>query len=137
MRTTLGIVAGIIAALIVQSALGYLSAALFPMPAVNLYDSQQVAESFAARPTGALLISLLGYFAGALAGGYVARLIADKPWTVWVPAGLLALMGLIIAVTYPEPAWAQFGAFLAALLGGMAARHLPARSRVATAAPDA
>ena len=92
-------------------------------------NRQQVAESFASAPTGTLLFYLASFFAAALLGAWVARLIARSKAIGWVAAGVMALMALVIAIFYPDPAWAQFGAFGAALLGGLIGSHLPGGRR--------
>ena len=124
MRTALGIIAGILIGLAVQTAVDFLTNQIFPPPPVDMWNRQQVAEVFAARPTGALILNVLSYFLGAFAGAYAARRISRRGWTVWVPAVLLALMALVIVLNFPIPAWAQFGCFLAPLLGGVVARHV-------------
>ena len=124
MRIAFGIIAGIVLGLAVQTAVDVVTNQIYPSPAVDMWNRQQVAEVFAARPAGALALNILSYFLGAFAGGYVARRVSRRGWTLWVPAVLLALMALVIVLNFPIPAWAQFGCFLAPLLGGVAARHV-------------
>ena len=124
MRIALGILAGILVGLAVQTAVDVLTNQIYPSPGLDIRNRQQIAEVFAARPAGALVLNILGYFLGAFAGGYVARRVSRRGWTVWVPAVLLALMALVIVLNFPIPAWAQFGCFLAPLLGGVLARHV-------------
>ena len=125
MRIALGIIAGILVALGVQTAVDYLTNQIYPPPPdLDMWDREAVAQVFAARPTGALLLNLLSYFLGGFVGAYVARRVSRRGWTVWVPAVLLALMALVIVLNFPLPGWAQFGCFLAPLLGGLLARHV-------------
>lgn len=138
MRKFIGALAGIVVGILVQGGLGYLSSLIYPQPAIDMRDRQQVAESFANASTGTLLFYLASFFAAALLGAWVARLIARSKAAGWVAAGVMALMALVIAIFYPDPAWAQFGAFGAALLGGLIGCHLPAGAEpIAAATTDA
>ena len=126
MRTFLGIIAGIVVAFVVQGAADMVGSILYPTGVTDIFDRDQVNEAFANRPTAALLITLAGYFLAALIGGWLARRISGHGWTVWLIAGLMALMALIIVFAYPLPAWAWFGSLIAPLIGGLIARHLGA-----------
>lgn len=126
MRKFIGALVGIVVGIVVQGGIGYASALAYPQPAIDMRDRQQVAESFANAPTGTLLFYLASFFAAALLGAWVARLIGRSRAVGWVAAGVMALMALVIAIFYPDPAWSQFGAFGAALLGGLIGCHLPA-----------
>ncbi|MBX3560852.1 MAG: hypothetical protein KF780_03470 [Sphingomonas sp.] len=137
MRTFLGIVAGIVAAFAVQIGIDVLTNKLYPVAISDMWDRAQVTQAMASRPTPALLLTVLGFFLGALAGGYVARRLSGVGWTVWVPAGVLAAMALIISVAYPVPAWTWFATLAAPLIGGMIAGHLgPRATAPATEASD-
>jgi lysylphosphatidylglycerol synthetase-like protein (DUF2156 family) len=128
MRALGGTLAGIVVGLIVQSALGYLANLLFPMVA-NPLNRAQMADAYAARPAIAAILWMAVYLISAFVAAYVARSIAKRRWSGWVAGGFVALMALVLALFYPEPAWAQFGAFLAALLGTMFGCHAPLRRR--------
>lgn len=133
MRIFLGILAGLIAALGVQVAFDVVANMLYPVAITDMWDRRQVSEAFAARPAGALALTVASYFFAGLAGGLIARLIARVNWIVWVPAGVMALMALVIVSNYPLPAWAWIGALVAPLLGGFVARHVGRVEAPATA----
>lgn len=126
MRTFLGILVGLVVALAVQACSDFLGNTLYPTGIRDMFNREQVTEAFANRPVGALLINVGGYFLAALIGGWLARRISGQGWTVWVPAGLMVLMALVIALAYPLPAWTQFASLVAPLIGGLIARHLGA-----------
>jgi len=124
MRTTLGIVAGILLALVVQSAVGLLGNLVYPPAISDMMNLEQVAAAMEARPAGALWIDVLGYFAGGLAGGLIGKRISGGALGAWIPAGALAAMALAIAFNLPVPTWVMFSTFAAPLAGGMIANHL-------------
>lgn len=124
MRAVLAIILGIIVAIAVQSGADVVTSMIYPTSITNMWDRAQVAEALAARPPAALWIGVAGYFAGGLVGGFVGKLIWRRPVAAWVPAGLLALMALVLAFSYPIPTWAMFATFLAPLIGGLIANHL-------------
>lgn len=124
MRIFLGILAGIVAALIVQGGLVYLASLVVEMPAVRTVSREEVAQAVAAASSGAHLVTLLSYVIGGLAAVWIGAGIARVGWAGWIGAGLLAAVGLASAFLFPDPAWAQFGAPIAALVGGFVGRHL-------------
>jgi len=124
MRAFLGILLGLVAAIAVQAGLDWIAGLFYPVAITDLWDRNQVSEAFASRPTGALLLSVLNYFLAGLVGGVVAKKIARRGAVAWVPAAVLALMALVLAFSYPMPAWTWFASLAAPLIGGMIARHL-------------
>ena len=123
MRAVLAVIAGIVAAFAVQSLVDWISYQFYPAAITDMWDRRQISEAMAARPVGALLLTVLGYFLGGLAGGAVGKLIHRRRWACWVPVGIFALTALVLALAYPIAEWAAFAAFLAALVGGMIANH--------------
>jgi len=133
MRAFLGIVLGMVVGLALQSAADVVTSLLYPTSITNMWDRAQVAEALAARPAAALWIGVAGYFVGGLGGGVVGKLIWRRALAAWLPAGLLALMALILAFSYPIPTWTMFATFIAPLLGGLLANHLIKAAPAATA----
>ena len=123
MRIIFGILLGMVAAIAVQAALDWIAGLFYPVAITDLWDRQQVSEAFASRPTGALLLSVFNYFLAGLVGGVVAKKVARRGAVAWVPAAVLALMALVLAFSYPMPAWTWFASLAAPLIGGMIARH--------------
>jgi len=131
MRGVLAVIAGIVAAFAVQSLVDWISYQFYPAAITDMWDRRQISEAMAARPVGALLLTVLGYLLGGLAGGATGKLIHRRRWACWTPVGIFALTALVLALAYPIAEWAAFGAFLAALIGGLVANHL-----VADGAPE-
>ena len=126
MRATLAILAGIIVAMAVQAGIDWVGNLLYPYAVTDMWDRQQISDAMAARPTAALLLTVLGYFLGGLLGSLVAKLISRRGWVCWVPAGVMAAVALVIALNYPIAEWAWFATFAAPLIGGLIANHLVA-----------
>lgn len=126
MRIFFGIVLGIVTAFVLQAGTDVISNLIYPASINDMLDRQQVSEAFANRPTGALALAVLGFFLAGLGGGYVAKLVSRRGWTVWVPAGLFVLMALALILAYPLPAWTWFGFVAGPLIGGLLARHIGA-----------
>jgi hypothetical protein len=128
MRAFVGILLGIVAAIAVQSALDYVASLIYPVAISNMLNLQEVSEAFANRPTGALLLNVVNFFLGGLAGGLVAARVSRRAMLAWVPGIILALMALVIVFAYPLPPWAWFASLAAPLIGAKVARHLGAPS---------
>ena len=137
MRAALAVLVGIVLALVVQSGLDWLTSQFYPYDITNVWDRRQVSEAMASRPTPALLLTVLGYFLAALAGGVAAKRIWRRAWACWVPAGVMAAIALLIAFSYPLAEWAWFATFVAPLIGGLIANHLVADRDFAEAPPPA
>jgi hypothetical protein len=124
MRAALAILAGILVAFAVQAGVDIVASTFYPYAITDMWDRNQYSEAYAARPTGALLLSVLGYFLAGLAGGYVAKLISRSVPACWVPPGVMAVTAIVLAFAFPLPAWAWIALFAAPLFGGLIANHL-------------
>lgn len=116
--------AGMAAGIVLQAALAWLVSLAYPMAAAP-FDRRAMAEAYASVPTGGGLLNILAFFLSAAAAAWVARLLGGSLRAGWIAAGAIATIALIIALVYPDPAWAQIGALAAALIGGLAGCHLP------------
>ena len=126
MRTGLAILLGIIVAFAVQAGIDVGTSYFYPYAITDMWDRRQYSEAFAARPIGALLLTVLGYFLAGLIGGWVAKRISGRRFACWVPPAVLALTAIVLAFGYPLPAWTWFAMFAAPLIGGLFANHLVA-----------
>lgn len=137
-RNILGIVAGLIVAVVTVMAIQALGHLLYPYPAdVDLSDPEQIARVFPTIPVTAKLFVVAAWFGGALAGAATAKAIAGRDWAAWTIAGLIAIGAVANLFVIPHPAWMQLSAVIAPLLGGLVANHLVRRrerpARAATA----
>jgi hypothetical protein len=125
MRLLIGIVVGLAVAIGLQTGLEFLSSQLFPYHPFDVLDRVSGAAVLGNRPAAANMLGMIGYFAGALGGGYAGRWIARRDWVAWLPCGLLAAEAAVFALYYALTGWGQAGAFVAALVGGVIAHRLP------------
>jgi hypothetical protein len=124
MRAVVGIIGGTVAGFLTQIGVDVVTNLIYPAAISDMWDQRQVAEAMAARPQGALWMSVLSYLLGGLVGGLVGKAIWRRGMGAWVPALFLAAMALAIAFNFPVPTWTMFATFIAPLLGGLLANHL-------------
>ncbi len=138
MRGLLAVILGVVVALAVQTGADWVANQFYPAAITDMWDRGQISEAYAARPVGALLIGILGFFLAGLIGGYAGKRVAGRDWAAWVPAAVLALMALLIVFSFPIQTWAAFAMLIAPLIGGLIANHLVATQEPAEAvvAPD-
>lgn len=129
MKTVLGVVAGVVIAFLCIFAIEAVSHLLFPPPpGTDLTDPAQVARLMEVMPTAALVMVVVAWFAGALAGGWVANALAKRALAGWIVALLVIAGGVATMVMIPHPPWMWaagiglplVGAWLAQRLAGVA-----------------
>lgn len=101
-RTLGGIAAGLAAAIVlmmVTEAIGHRVA-----PAPGWIDLPGGAEE-PSMPVLSLLFPLLGWFLGALVGGWIAIRLSDRAWTAWAVAAIVLVAAIFNFVLLPFPAW--------------------------------
>ena len=132
MKALLGLLAGIVAAVLVMMAVGFVGTSLYPLhvPA-DPGDRQALIEGLRAAPLGAQISVLLAWFLGTFAGAAVAKKLSGAAWPGWTIGGVLAaLLAFIFFV--PLPIWLQTLSPISPLLGAAAADILVRRPQ-----PDA
>lgn len=122
----LGAVVGVVVAVVVVMAWQAGTHMIDPPPAdLNWRNAPAVAEYMQAMPAWKYAVVILGYGLAALAGGWVAGLVAKgRGWWNWVPAGLLIAGTFLNVSQYPHPVWFPAAAILTILLGGWASTRL-------------
>ena len=132
MKAIGGLLAGVVAGFLAQALLVYAASLVIQMPAVNSTERVEIAQAFADSTAAALLVNIFSYFLAALVAAWVGGAIGGRNRVAWAAGLVVALLALVIAVFFPEPAWAQFGAFIAAVIGATVGKHLgdrrPARA---------
>jgi len=133
-RLTAAIV-GLLVALAVLAAVGYIDARLYPPPAAfDTGNKAAVAARLAGLPAAALFIVLGGWALGAFAGGCVAmRLARDRASARPALLVALALLAASVAnmISVAHPVWFWIGSFIAIPAGSALAIALcrPRRNR--------
>jgi hypothetical protein len=127
LRSTLAVLAGLVAAWITVSLFEFASMHAFPPPSgVDVRDPAQLAQLVAQMPIGALGLVLAGWVMGALDGGFVARLIARRTMPAAIVGTFVALGALLMVTMVPHPMWMSLAGVLlplpAALAGAWLAR---------------
>lgn len=107
-RTVIGILLGFVAMWLVAASVEFLSHAIYPPPAgldPTIHEHLQIIIETA--PTGALLLLVCAWVAGAFAGGWTAARIARHPRVAAAIVALGVMGGVIgmIVVVPQHPRW--------------------------------
>ena len=116
-----GIVAGMAAAItlmMVTEAIGNQIAP--PPPRLELQDITKTPP----LPLLTLLFPVLGWFLGALIGGFIAIKVSDQPWTAWVIAGAVLAATIFNFVLMDYPTWVIIAGLIVPVLGGWLAQQI-------------
>lgn len=108
LRRILAVIAGIIVFVVVVSLMDTLSHQIYPMPeGLSMEDEQAMAAFIAQAPFSAMLVVMLGWILGTLAGTYTASKLS--PTHKRLAAGIvgaLAFAGTSLnAMMLPHPIW--------------------------------
>src|SRR5262245_49342915 len=128
LRTILGVIAGLLAAMLLMFGIEALATTLFPPPpGLNLFDEADLAKLVAMAPFGMKALVVSGWLLASLAGGWIAAKIAHHPRAAALIVGLLVAAGCLLnAAAIPHPLWMNaLGVLLPvplALLGARFAR---------------
>ena len=136
-RSILAVIAGFVAAsavmMIVETANGRLLYPELGKRAQGVTDRQEIRAIMASAPIGALVVVLIGWALGSVAGGFLAAVIGRKApgGHALVLGALLTLAGVANNLMLPPPIWfwiATFAVFLPATYFGarLGSRRAPA-----------
>ena len=128
-RSILGVIAGLVAAIVVISIVEMINIMIFPLPpGVDVNDPASLGKFIAEAPAYKLVGVVVGYALGAFVGAWLAVRIALRlpaPHALVIGAVLLAAT-IANLMMIPHPLWfavASLGVILpAALVGGRAVR---------------
>lgn len=124
MRVVLGVLAGVVAAVLCIFAIEFVGHMIYPPPAnLNLSNSEAAAQIIASLPAGAFAFVLAAWFLGALAGAWVANAIGRSSLGGWIVALFVICAGAYTMWLIPHPAWMwAAGVILPLLAAGIAQR---------------
>lgn len=118
-RTLGGIAAGLAAAVVLMMVTEAIGNQVAPMPL--MLDLDDVAQAPPA-PALTLLFPVIGWFLGALVGGWVAIRISDRPRTAWAIAAIVLLAAVLNFLMMAYPGWLIAVGVVVAPLGGWLAQ---------------
>ena len=124
--TVLGV---IVAALIVQCAELIVHFMYPPPPGYNMRNMDDVKKFVATLPTLAMVVVLIGWLIGTLAGAFVAAKIGRSRVPAYIVGLFLFLGGVANATMIPQPMWFS-GASFVVYIGGAIAGAMLARPAV-------
>lgn len=123
LRLVLGVMAGLLAGVVVTAAVESMGHMLFPPPAgTNLTDPAAVRGIMAQLPLQAKVFVLIAWFLGVLAGASTAALVAGRRALAGrITAGIFAAFVAWTLVSIPHPAWMVVGALVAVVVATLLA----------------
>lgn len=132
-RALLGVLAGLVAMLVVITAIEYVAHQIFPPPpGLDPSNPADLAAVLASQPVAGLAMVVLAWVCGAFAGGWLAARISSAwPRAAAAIIALVVMSGVVgMIVQLPEhPKWMSVLGLLlplqAALLGARLARRKP------------
>lgn len=106
MRIVLGVVAGLVVAILCVFAIELVGHNLYPPPeGIDPSNPADLERLMASVPATALAFVAIAWFVGTLAGAWVANAIARRALAGWIVAALIIAGGLWTMITLPHPVW--------------------------------
>jgi hypothetical protein len=132
-RKFLGILAGLIVALLLVSAADMLSTAIHPPPpGLDLRNPVQLKTFVDSVPLSAKIVLLIGYNLAAFVGGWVAARAGKGAARVHASIGILVLIGTLFNLAaIPHPLWFGIAAVVSLIATTVAGAALCAKIRYA------
>lgn len=106
MKIVLGVVAGIVVAFLCVAGIEMIGHLAYPPPpGTDLSDPAQLARLMENVPAAAMAFVVAAWFVGALAGAWVANLVAKRALAGWIVVLLVIAGGVSTMMMIPHPAW--------------------------------
>ncbi|MDF0487963.1 hypothetical protein PX554_07455 [Sphingomonas sp. H39-1-10] len=118
MRTVLGIVFGVAAALLIVGAAESIETALYPLPALDNADPATLAGVVADMPLAAKLLIVAGWPIGAFGGAWLGLRVCDRRVAAGIVVAAVMAAALANVLTLPHPVWMIICAVVLPVLGG-------------------
>ena len=119
MKKLWGVIAGLVAAIIVVVVLELISHLIYPPPAVNdPSDYVEMAELLKKAPFGSLLIVILGHFIGIFVGTVITLKIVKEKSSAFIVIGVFMLLTVMNFYLIKHPLWFVISDVAAVVLGG-------------------
>lgn len=123
MRKIFGVIAGVVAAMLLVAAGDWIAATLFPPSDVDTGDPAALASYILQMPIAAKLILVIGWLIAPFGGAWLCLRIADWAPGGWIVTGLFLVSGLVNQFAIPHPLWMQICSVVLPLLGGWLAQR--------------
>lgn len=107
-RKILGVVAGLVVAVVVIAVIEGISTVIYPPPAdLDFNDAEAMSAYVRQLPLGAKLLVLLAHGVGTFLAGVVCGLVVGQRWLVGavIISGLFLLTGVLNLMMIPHPVW--------------------------------
>ncbi len=127
-RTALGVVVGMVLAIIISGVVGAVGHILYPLPAsMDLTDPADVRMMITVMSPSAKSVVLGSWFLGAFIGGWAAMAIARWRAAPWIVALTIVAGAVWSMIMVPHPLWMMVAGvalplLAAALIAGRASR---------------
>lgn len=132
MRRALGVVVGVVVAMLTITLVEMIGHLLFPPPpGADMRDSAQVAQVVASISLPAKIWVTLAWFLGSLAGAFAGLAVARWDAVAWIVAAVVIAGAIWSYTMIPHPLWMQAAGVLLPLLAAWLALRLqpPATNR--------
>lgn len=118
MRKFLGVIAGVIATMLIVTAFELVTTALSPIPQIDSGDYATLATVIGDMPLTVKLLVVAGWLAGGIGGSWVALRVSNWRWGGWIVAGIELAGSVANQFQLPHPFWMQLCAIAFPILGG-------------------
>lgn len=126
-RQALGVIAGVVVGGLVVFLVELVGHSLFPTPpSTDLSNPEDVKRLISLLPVGALLMVLVGWLLGSLAGAWTASRIARTNMAGWIVAALFILLTVYNFTVIPHPLWMMAAGVVIPLVAAWIAARLSA-----------
>ena len=120
-----GVVAGLVVAMLVVMAVEGAGHAMFPPPeGLDITRPEDQAQLMELIPLGAKIAVVVAWFLGALAGAATAIAIARHILPGWIVGLVMVALSLVTTQMFPHPVWMIGAAVILPIAGVLAAKQL-------------
>ncbi len=124
MRIVLGVVAGMVIAVLCVFGIEMVGHLVYPPPSgIDPSDPADLEGLMAAVPIGALAFVIAAWLVGSLLGAWAANAIGRRAVAGWIVALLIIAGGVWTMATIPHPAWMWAAGILLPLLAAWLAQR--------------
>ena len=120
-----GVIAGLVVAMLVVMAAEGAGHAMFPPPeGLDITRPEDQAQLMELIPLGAKIAVVVAWFLGALAGAATAIAIARHILPGWIVGLVMVALSLVTTQMFPHPMWMIAAAVILPIAGVLAAKRL-------------